>query len=225
MANRIFTAVWEEGPEDRAEAMVLMALADSADAETSFCWPSIARIAERARMSVRSAKYAIQRLEEGGWITVDRERTRPNGAQSSSGYTINLERLGLEDLATIRARKKKTSPAKTAGGPLQKLQGGGAKTAGGAPAKTAGAIRTNQFNKEGAAELGEDNTPKPAEPAEPAQPDLEALSDFQLKQIANGNTVLAKTGALIVPTTELVETAADLLRKRDDAARAARRSL
>lgn len=137
MANRIFQAVWDAGPEGRSEMLVLMALADSADAETAECYPSVAWIAHGARMSVRTARSVLRKLERDGWIET-RDAERPNGSQSSNRYVIQIEKLGLAPLVTRqkrRAAKTAAPSAKTAGVGRQKLPPtGAAKTA--APEQT-----------------------------------------------------------------------------------------
>ena len=112
MSNRIFQAVWDCGPQSRSKMLVLMVLADSADAdaETATCFPSLRRIADGARMSIRTAQYTLRALEADGWISIS-DRPRANGSQTSSLYTINLDKLGLETQAERRAKRG----AKTAG--------------------------------------------------------------------------------------------------------------
>jgi len=128
MSNRIFQAVWDNGPQSRSEMLVLMVLADSADAETGECFPSLRRIAQGARMSVRTAQLTLRALESEGWI-VTSERLRSNGSRASSVYRVQIDKLGL---APIRKGAAKTAGggAKTAPLPPQKLHPtGGAETA------------------------------------------------------------------------------------------------
>ena len=61
--------VWESGPEDRGELLVMLALADFAD-DRGRCWPSIATIAKRARMTTRSAQRILRKLQEVGAVTI-----------------------------------------------------------------------------------------------------------------------------------------------------------
>lgn len=150
MSNRIFQAVWECGPQSRSEMLVLMVLADGANAETAYTYPSLQFIAEGARMSVRSVRYALRALESDGWIISD-PRTRENGSQASSGYTIQIDKLGLKPLEEVRADAKRkrairniSPPARTAGTPGRNCRGRAAKTAGTPPAKTAPLEQTNK---------------------------------------------------------------------------------
>jgi hypothetical protein len=129
MSNRIFQAVWDNGPETRTEMLVLMALADCADATSAECFPSLEFIARAARASRRAVCSALKSLEAGGWIKV-KPQLRPNGSTTSNRYTIQIEKLGL---APLQIRGAKTAPprgAKTAPPPVQFLHPtGGAKTA------------------------------------------------------------------------------------------------
>lgn len=134
MSNRIFQAVWDFGPETRTEMLVLMALADCADASSAECFPGLDHIRHAARASRRTVVDTLKALEADGWITVEK-RLRPNGSQASNLYRINIEKLGLPPLPVRSAAKggAKTAPhggAETARGGVQKLHPtGGAKTA------------------------------------------------------------------------------------------------
>ena len=88
------SAVWKRGPSDMAQRFVLLTLADRANAE-GYCWPSYKDIADRCAMSRSTAIRAVRALEAEGWVTrVTRWRDdRPE--QTSNGYYINMERLGV----------------------------------------------------------------------------------------------------------------------------------
>ena len=95
MSNRIFQAVWDNGPKARSEMIVLMVLADCADAETGTCFPSIKHIAHHARMSRRSAIRVLSALETEGWISVQPQKRR-DGSSTSNIYSVSFEMLGLQ---------------------------------------------------------------------------------------------------------------------------------
>ncbi len=61
--------IWKNGPCDRAERLMLLALADHAD-DKGWCFPSMARLAEKTCMTERGARKVIRRLEVGGWLAV-----------------------------------------------------------------------------------------------------------------------------------------------------------
>lgn len=69
MSIRIMAKVWDNGPEDRAELLVLLALADFANDEGR-CWPSMSGIAQKARITERGAQKIVRRLEETGWLKI-----------------------------------------------------------------------------------------------------------------------------------------------------------
>ena len=61
--------VWDSGPEDRNQLLVLLALADHAD-DHGRCWPSISRLARKARMSERTVQRAVRSMQSDGWLTI-----------------------------------------------------------------------------------------------------------------------------------------------------------
>lgn len=63
------TQIWESGPEDRGELLVLLALADFAN-DKGECWPSVATIAQKARMTPRSVQRICQELVAQGRLTI-----------------------------------------------------------------------------------------------------------------------------------------------------------
>ena len=83
MSIKIMQWVWDDGPQEATELLVLLAMADIADDE-GLCWPSIARIARKCRMSDRNARRIIRRLEDGGWLLTREQR----GRNQTNRYTI-----------------------------------------------------------------------------------------------------------------------------------------
>jgi hypothetical protein len=64
MAIKLISAVWDiDGVRDPRMLLVLLALADHCNDE-GVCWPSMARIAQRARCSERQAKRVVAKLCE-----------------------------------------------------------------------------------------------------------------------------------------------------------------
>ena len=187
MSNRIFQAVWDNGPRSRSDMLVLMVLADSADAESAECFPSLRRIADGARMSVRTARACLRSLESEGWIT-STVRQRNNGSQASSVYTIQIEKLGLSPVKS-RAAKTAAPPAKTAALPRQKLPPTGA-------AKTA-PLEQTIYNKG------------------PAALSLNDLGRYALSALMAGNPVVLANGSQIKPGEPQYAALAELLRQSE----------
>lgn len=75
MSVKIMSQVWENGPSDKAEAFVLLAIADYCNDEGE-CWPSVASIARKARMTERGVQKICARLCEIGWLQIDLRRGR-----------------------------------------------------------------------------------------------------------------------------------------------------
>lgn len=81
--------VWKHGPEDKHDRLVLLVLAGHADKFTGECYPSIERIAERAKISDRTVRRVVGRLDEEGWLGVD----RGSGRSNTNVYSLNLRKL------------------------------------------------------------------------------------------------------------------------------------
>jgi len=62
--------VWEHSSHKEGSLLVLLAIADIADDEGK-AWPSIARIAAKARLSERQTQYVIRKLQRSGELTVE----------------------------------------------------------------------------------------------------------------------------------------------------------
>jgi len=86
MSIKIMSHVWENGPDDRGELLVMLALADFAD-DRGRCWPSIATIARRARMTPRSAQRILRKLEADGSVEISTGSARSGCNQ----YKINTD--------------------------------------------------------------------------------------------------------------------------------------
>jgi hypothetical protein len=88
MSIKIMADVWKRGPEDQASLLVLLAMADIANDDGEL-WPSVATIADKARMSERNARRIIRQLEVDGWLSTEVSRGRNN----TSRYTIKQDKL------------------------------------------------------------------------------------------------------------------------------------
>ena len=89
MSIRYMTKVWDAGPEDRTETMVLLALADHAN-DDGRCYPSISHLADKTRLSRQGLCNALDRLEDDGWIS----RERGGGRGNPTHYTLQDQRFG-----------------------------------------------------------------------------------------------------------------------------------
>ena len=79
----------------------LLVLARFADDNTGQCWPGMRAISFLSRQSLRTTVWAIDELEKGGWIEIEKKR----GKGGCNLYTVALDRLEAESV-----RKSKSSP-------------------------------------------------------------------------------------------------------------------
>lgn len=84
MSIKLMTQIWEVGPQKQGELLVLLAISDHAD-DDGYAWPSMARIAKKARMLERSAQRIVRQLEADGWLTIQ----TGNGRHGCNQYRIN----------------------------------------------------------------------------------------------------------------------------------------
>ena len=86
MSIKITSWVWKNGPTDQGELLVLLALADFAN-EDGVCWPSMASIATKARLTERGAQKIVRRLEANGRLSID----TGGGRHGCNTYRINTD--------------------------------------------------------------------------------------------------------------------------------------
>jgi hypothetical protein len=84
LSIKIMSHVWASGPENSTEVLVLLALADFCN-DDGECWPSMATIARKTRMSERGVQKVCARLCEGGWLTISHN----SGRKGCNLFVIN----------------------------------------------------------------------------------------------------------------------------------------
>lgn len=93
MALNLIVAALERGPAAPTDALVLIAICDSADKVSGEAWPSLRSLSQAARVTPRAVRSILARLVADGWIEIER-RHRANGSQASNLYRVNLALLG-----------------------------------------------------------------------------------------------------------------------------------
>lgn len=89
MAVRVLSMVWDGYPGGGTELLALLALADWSD-DNGRCWPSMASIARKTRLSEKQARRVVHSVIKSGYLTVT---ANPQGGATSRRYQINLKRL------------------------------------------------------------------------------------------------------------------------------------
>lgn len=101
MSVRIMAQVWDGYPGGGSDLLALLALADWSDDEGR-CWPSIASIGKKTRLSRSQAQRVVHGLIDEGFVSV--VGNQEGGAPGSTRqYRINLEALTGRMDATGRA--------------------------------------------------------------------------------------------------------------------------
>lgn len=89
MSVRVLSMVWEGYPGGGSHLLVMLALADWSD-DAGRCWPSIAAIGRKARLSPDQARRVTHRLIESGVLQVTGSK---DGGGASRRYQIQLDKL------------------------------------------------------------------------------------------------------------------------------------
>ncbi|WP_194271097.1 helix-turn-helix domain-containing protein [Zoogloea sp. 1C4] len=89
MSVRTLSKVWDGFPGGGSELLALLALADWSDDEGR-CFPSMASIGRKTRLSEKQARRIVHNLEEAGFLRVIGGQT---GGGMSRRYQIALDRL------------------------------------------------------------------------------------------------------------------------------------
>lgn len=101
MSVRCIDRVWQGSIQQGTRLLVLLALADRAG-DDGFCWPGIAEIAQRARISERQAQYHIRALEKDKEIICQVNRGRTH----SNRYIVTIGLTDEEIQETVKEKMK-----------------------------------------------------------------------------------------------------------------------
>lgn len=82
MSIKIMTHVWEYSTQKGTALLLLLALADSAD-DAGQCYPGIAYLGRKVRMSERNTQRLLARLIKAGELRIDYNQ----GIETATGYT------------------------------------------------------------------------------------------------------------------------------------------
>lgn len=76
MSVKVIGWVWDNSQSEGAARLVLLAIADCANAEGKDAWPSMAELCRKTRLSERGVQKAIRRLEDLGELDVKKNAGR-----------------------------------------------------------------------------------------------------------------------------------------------------
>lgn len=120
MSIKVMSRVWESFPKGGAELLTILALADWAD-DDGYCFPSVASVATKTRVTRSSAQRSLHRLLDGGFVRVTGNANGgPPGATRK--YRINL--AGLTGSADATGSKNATGSTDALDGPHRRSMTG-----------------------------------------------------------------------------------------------------
>jgi len=96
MSMEAITKVFKSSKTEGNALLILLSLADWCDQDFS-CFPSIKRIAEKARVSEPTAKRYMRAFMKMGLITKE-AREDNSGRQTSNRYYLNVEMIGRDEV-------------------------------------------------------------------------------------------------------------------------------
>lgn len=109
MSIQLMQQVWSLTTTTGSERLVLLALADAANDE-GLCWPSLAKIAEKANISKRYVIDIIKKLQDKSLLIV--EHRHDNSGDFTSNYykvVVNQSSLGSEQEITTGSEQEFTT--------------------------------------------------------------------------------------------------------------------
>jgi hypothetical protein len=101
MSVKIMSMVWQNATDLQGnDLIVMLALADWSN-DVGRCWPSVPALADKARVSERTARYILRRLADGGYVQIAEQR----GRNHTNQYLLNLQVLSIEKVQPLQVIK------------------------------------------------------------------------------------------------------------------------
>jgi len=101
MSVRQMTLVWEHSQAKGSGLLILLAIADIANDDGTGCYAGIEKLAKKVRLSERSVRYIIKKLEEMGELEIERRASR----YGTNVYRVTVQRGNPLPEAKIAYRK------------------------------------------------------------------------------------------------------------------------
>ena len=109
MSQQMLSLAWEAEVATHGMKVVLAALADKYQDKTNLCFPSINTLSRMTSMHRQGVINNIKRLEEIGFISVERDGGSGKGAKPNQ-YTFNAEKMGLNSKVIHKQSQGNTLP-------------------------------------------------------------------------------------------------------------------
>ncbi|MEY1590728.1 helix-turn-helix domain-containing protein [Burkholderia sp. Bmkn7] len=109
MSIKVQTMVWDRYPGEDHELLLALKLADFCDDNGEHIFPSIERLAEKTRRSVRAVQYQLKNMVERGWLIL--VANAGGGRGRACEYRINPDWINGAEIAPISAGSKGATDA------------------------------------------------------------------------------------------------------------------
>lgn len=109
MSIKVQTMVWDRYPGEDHELLLALKLADFCDDNGEHIFPSIERLAEKTRRSVRAVQYQLKSMVERGWLIL--VANAGGGRGRACEYRINPDWINGAEIAPISTGSKGATDA------------------------------------------------------------------------------------------------------------------
>lgn len=109
MSVEVMSQVFKRYPNGGGEMLLALALADHADDLGCNVFPSVQRLAEKTRQSLRTVQYQLRKMEAEGWLVL--VSSGGKGAGDTREYQINSDWLSGVDFSDLPKAEKQNKGA------------------------------------------------------------------------------------------------------------------
>lgn len=88
MSLSVMNMVWENPPCGGSQLLVLLALADNADQDRRYAWPSVETLARKTNLSTRTVQRTLRELEGAKLVRTIRPGGRSGGEYKATVYEV-----------------------------------------------------------------------------------------------------------------------------------------
>lgn len=111
MSIKVMTYVWEHSTHRGSALLLLLAIADMAD-DNGDCYPGVARLAKKTRMTERNTQKLLQSLAQSNELKIDYNQGTHTRSGYTNLYTVVLPTRGERQFTRRQKEVSQRSPVK-----------------------------------------------------------------------------------------------------------------